>query len=86
MAEGADHRHTRLLAQLLDSVGASGVDTQNRQNSDDVYALSSYCGSHDICLDPVKKMLFLTDKVSVGRDCHDGGTIEIECFYRFCGA
>ena len=79
MAEGADHRHAGLLAQLFDSVGAGCVDAQDCQNGDDVYALSFYCGSHDICLDPVKKCFFLTDKVSVGRECHHGETTGIEC-------
>jgi hypothetical protein len=55
MAEGTDQRASWLLPELLDAVGACGVDTQNHCNGDDINALSFYCGLHDGCLDPVKK-------------------------------
>jgi hypothetical protein len=54
MAKCAHHCHTWLLSQLLDTPGASRIDTQNSQDSDYINALSFYCGSHDVCLDPVK--------------------------------
>jgi hypothetical protein len=57
MAERADHCHSWLLSQLLDTPGTGGINAQNSQDSDYINALSFYCGSHDVCLDPVKIIL-----------------------------
>jgi hypothetical protein len=54
MAEGADHRHARFTAKLLDPVGARCVDAEYGHNGGYINALSFYCGFHDVCLDPVK--------------------------------